>query len=298
VSAELPKPLVTPGTPVARFLVQGVLWLLRRLPLSVVRWTARQLASIAYFVGLRRRVTLENLTQAFPKKSRAECRALAKQVYQSMAQAAVEAVLPKLLQDATLALAMNPEDWCGVDVLLAEKKPFLVASAHFGSWEFFAEFMASQGHALSAVARPLSGAFNEAIVAARQASGMELILQRGALAHMLGALRRGRVVGQMIDQVVPLASGVLVEFFGRQASTTPAVSMAAIRAQVPVFVILSHWEHGALKLIIEGPVPVPAHPNLRERLRLHTALLTGILEKHIRSHPTQWLWLHRRWKKT
>jgi KDO2-lipid IV(A) lauroyltransferase len=49
-------------------------------------------------------------------------------------------------------------------------------------------------------------------------------------------------------------------------------------------------------MFVEGPVPVPALSDREEAIRAHTAALTAVIERAIRQHPDQWLWLHRRWK--
>jgi Kdo2-lipid IVA lauroyltransferase/acyltransferase len=281
----------------ARWAVQSMLFVLRSIPAKSLSNFAKVLAWCVFQLGIRRKVTLDNLRQAFPEKSESEVRRIAKASYSFMAQAALEAVTSDALSDAQISQKVLPTtEWKGLDVLLAAHKPCLIASAHFGSWELFAEVMSRKGHLMSAVVRPLTGAFNEAIVQNRMKAGIELILQRGALANMLSALKRNRVVIQLIDQSLHSRSALFPQFFGRAASTTGAVSIAAIKTGIPVFVVLARREGDCLQLIVEGPVAIPPHQNTRERVRLHTQELTSLLEKHIRQTPEQWLWLHRRWK--
>ena len=216
--------------------------------------------------------------------------------YRSMSRAMLESVTSDLLSPAELDRAVSVVAWKGLDRLLADRKPVLIASAHLGSWELFAEVMARRGHVFSAVVRPLTGAFNEWLVRSRQRAGVELILQRGALRNMLKALGKGRAVVQLIDQALPGPEALWVPFFGRLASTTPALSMAALRSGAPVYVVVAVREGGQLVMRVDGPIPVPELPTRHAALAAHTAALTAILEGHVRRHPEQWLWLHRRWK--
>ncbi|MFZ5441678.1 MAG: lysophospholipid acyltransferase family protein, partial [Myxococcota bacterium] len=192
--------------------------------------------------------------------------------------------------------AVSVVDWKGLDALLAARQPVLIASAHLGSWELFAEVMARRGFVFSAVVRPLSGAFNEWLVRNRRKAGVELILQRGALRNMLRALARGRAVVQLIDQALPGPEAAWVPFFGRPASTTPALSMAALRSGAPVYVVVAVREGEGLRMHVDGPVPLPPGEDRRAVVEAHTAALTAIIERRVRDHPEQWLWLHRRWK--
>jgi KDO2-lipid IV(A) lauroyltransferase len=134
------------------------------------------------------------------------------------------------------------------------------------------------------------------VVASRQHAGVGLILQRGAMRGIFAALKEGRAVVQLIDQVLPAKHGVFVPFFGRPASTTVSVSLAALRTGAPVYVVLAAREGATLKMFVEGPIPVPATGDRDADLTAHTAALTAIIERKIREYPEQWLWLHRRWK--
>jgi len=297
MSEPAPKPAITPGGPLGRFAVALVLSFVRALPAVVRRNLALRLADVAWLLRVRRRVALDNLAHAFPEKSVEERALIAKGSYRSMALAALDAITSDLLTDEAVQRSVQVTDWKGLDALLDAKQPVLVASAHFGSWELLSEVMARRGVGLSAVVRPLTGAFNEWIVRNRKAAGMELILQRGALVGMVKALARGRVVAQLIDQSLPAGAGVFVPFFGRLASTTPSMAVVARRTGAPVYVALaSRLPSGELSLTVEGPVPVPRTGDAKADIREHTAALTAIIERAIRAQPEQWLWLHRRWK--
>ncbi len=278
-------------------LIRLALALLRALPRGGQRAVARALAALAWSLRIRRAVTVDNVRQAFPQAPAAERLRIARGAYDSMALAALESVTSDQLSDAELHAAVQVPDWRGLDEMLAAGKPLLVASAHFGSWELFAEVMARRGARLSAVVRPLTGVFNDAVIRSRREAGVELILQRGALRKMLSALKRGRVVAQLIDQALPSPQAVWVPFFGRPASTTPALSMAALHTGVPVYVVTAVRRGEGLVMNIDGPVPVPEAGTKEERIAAHVARLTELLEARIREAPEQWLWLHRRWKK-
>ncbi|MBX7096913.1 MAG: lipid A biosynthesis acyltransferase [Myxococcaceae bacterium] len=290
-----PKPAITPGGPLATALVSLVVGLVRLLPRKVREALARALGSAVYTLGVRRRVALDNLAHAFPEKSDAERRAIARAAYRHLAQAAVEAVTSDLIPDAELKQAYAVLDWKGLDQRLG-REGVMVVSAHFGSWELFAEVMGRGVIPFSAVVRPLAGAFNAHVVKLRQRSGVELILQRGALRGMLTALERKRPVVQLLDQSVPAKQGVFVPFFGRPASTSPASAAAALRAGVPIYVVLAAREDDRLVMEVEGPITREPSGDFRADVQALTAEVTAVLEQHIRKRPEQWLWLHRRWK--
>jgi len=269
---------------------------LRALPRPLRHAFGAFVGWFAWFFRIRRAVALDNVRRAFPERT--DHHAIVRDAYRSMALAMLDSVTSDLLTDAEVQAAVTVPDWKGLDALLAARQPVLIASAHLGSWELFAEVMARRGYVFSAVVRPLSGAFNEWLVKSRERAGVELILQRGALRNMLKALKRGRAVVQLIDQALPGPEALWVPFFGRLASTTPAISMAALRSGAPVYVVVAAREGGRLTMSVDGPVPLPEGGDRHAQLEAHTAALTAILEGHIRAYPGQWLWLHRRWKGT
>ena len=105
----------------------------------------------------------------------------------------------------------------------------------------------------------------------------------------------------LLDQALPAKAAVFVPFFGRLASTTPALAVAAQRTGMPVFVVMGvRNAQGHVQMHVEGPIEAPgAAPGAArpaDRFTEHTARVTAALERVIRQHPEQWLWLHRRWK--
>lgn len=281
---------------IASLIARGLIAALRTLPARARLAFAAGLGRAAYALGVRRRITLENLRAAFPELPESGRRAIARGAYVNMATAVMEGLSSEALPDARLESAVLTENWAPVQAALDAGKGVLVATAHFGSWELFGEVISRRGIKLHAVVRPLRGALNEGIVESRRKSGMGFIPTRGAILGSVKALRRGEMVAMLIDQVLPAERGVFVPFFGRPACTTPALSMAAMRTGAPVFVAMAAREGDHLRMFIEGPIPVPDTGDRRRDLVDHTAKVTAALERYIRRYPDQWLWLHRRWK--
>lgn len=275
----------------------GAAALLRGLSAGGRQRAARLVGGLAYRLGIRRRVTLDNLRRALPERGAAEHAAIARAAYTTMAHAVLDALTSDgLTPERAGELLVDGPGAAAFRAALAEGRGVLLASGHLGSWELFGELLSLRGVPLSAVVRPLKGAFNARIVENRVRAGIELIPPRGALAGTLRALKRGRVVFVVIDQSISAEHGVFVPFFGRPASTAPAVSVAAVRSGAPVFFGWGRREGGRLVFEVDGPLPVARTGELRADLTAHTALLTARLEAAVRGHPEQWLWLHRRWK--
>ena len=68
----------------------------------------------------------------------------------------------------------------------------------------------------------------------RRKTGVELIDKRGALRPVLRALRRGSLVGILLDQNTARREGVFVPFFGRTAATSRSLALLALRTRTPI----------------------------------------------------------------
>jgi KDO2-lipid IV(A) lauroyltransferase len=261
-----------------------------------LRRLAGGIGLLAFMLGIRRALTLDNLRQALPEISEPERVRIARGAYRNMALAALESLVSTHVRDEALESLVTLENWDVFEGARAQGKGLLVATAHFGSWELLGETMSRRGLPIHVVAKPLKGAVNARIVESRLRSGVRLIAPRGAVKASVDALAGGAVVCMLVDQVIAAERGVFVPFFGRPASTTPALSLAAQRSGAPVVVAMGAREGNGLRLYVEGPFPLPDTGNEAEDLRQHTAQITAAIERFIRRHPDQWLWLHRRWK--
>jgi Kdo2-lipid IVA lauroyltransferase/acyltransferase len=295
---DVPAPSAAdvPASPLARAGVRLLLGAIRRLPGSARDWLAAAVGGIAFAMGVRRRVVLEGLAWAFPFWTAHEIRSVARRTYQHLGRTALDAALSQRLSPEALEATVSMEDAAVFDRELAKGKGLLVATAHLGNWEVLGEAMTGRGLRLNAVVRPLRGAFNAEVVAGRVRSGMRLIAQRGALRGTLAALRRNEAVTVLLDQAIGGKHALHVPFFGRPAATTPLLSAAALHSGAPVLVGLAPYVDGRLRLHVQGPFPVPSTGDRARDLWTHAAAVTAAIERAIRAHPEQWLWLHRRWK--
>ncbi len=92
--------------------------------------------------------------------------------------------------------------------------------------------------------------------------------------------------------------GIFVDFFGRMASTYKSISLLAITNNIPIGVAYSrrvdnrfYFEMGVPRVILPEEWADKDDP-----LEWITAEYTKAIEKFVREDPSQYWWLHRRWK--
>lgn len=174
----------------------------------------------------------------------------------------------------------------------------LMLTAHLGNWEYLSAAARLAGYPLSIVVRPLDSPALDALAETmRRKMGVELIDKRGALRPVLEALRRGRLVGVLLDQNAARREGVFVPFFGRAASTSRSLALLSIRTGAPIVpIFIAREAPGRHRVVIEPPLPRPAVNDAEQAVVELTARCNQAIEAAIRKTPEQWLWAHDRWR--
>src|SRR5207247_10876442 len=110
------------------------------------------------------------------------------------------------------------------------------------------------GLPLTMVVSPLENRrYDRFITRLRQMSGNTVLSKRRAARPILKALREGRAIAILIDQNVRGEGGLFVDFFGRPASTTPALAIFALKCGAPMVPVFSYPRPDGRLLIRYGP---------------------------------------------
>jgi len=268
------------------------------LPMRVVRRCGAALGRFVSAVDRRhRRIALENLAAAFPSRSEAELRVLARMMF-----AHFGSLLLELLKFGTY----SPEQMrAAIDVEGAERarqaydrqRGVLFFTGHFGYWEIQAIVEPLHGHPISVLARPLDNArLNEMLERIRTRTGNAVFYREGAVRKVLRELAANHGVALLIDQHIHTPDAVYVDFFGRPAATTSALAALALRTGAPVVPVFAlPLPGGRYRLVYEHPVD-PPQADTPDAVREFTQRCTDVLEMYVRRHPELWLWMHRRWR--
>ncbi len=279
--------------------------ILGALPYDLAIAIGRGLGSLGFYLARRnRRRAFEHLDLAYGGRlSSAEKRRVVRGMFANLGIVAAEMVrLPRLTgDDMRRRIRFVNEDRLRVVLEEAKRGGVILITAHLGAWEWIAQYPALALRAgLVVVAReqsnPLLQAWSERL---RRAHGVEVIYRKRAGIAAVRALREGKMLGVLLDQCTK-GEGVFVPFFGRPAHTLTGPARLAIRtgaAVVPVFAIR---EEGGRRIAVHvlPPVPLPEGKDPAQSAYQLTACLTSIIEEQVRRWPEQWVWLHRRWKRT
>lgn len=276
-----------------------VVSLVSRVPLPARKVFFLTLFRIFFLMSRKHRlITVSNLTHAFPEKSPAEIDIIAKNVFNHFAVMVAEVFDIPFLTRENISRYLYPEDFKELERRMADKNGAILFTAHFGNWELLAASMAILVRPAVAVYRPLDNPFlDEVLRWIRTSGGNRLISKNRAMRQILRAIKKGEIVGMLIDQNETWQDGVFVDFFGRPACTTEGMALIAAHTGAPVMpLFLARDSSGKYRLISGAEVELVDTGDTDRDAYINTQNFTKVMEDVIRSWPDQWLWMHQRWK--
>lgn len=265
----------------------------RRRALSVGGW----IGGLAYLAarGPRRRA-LSNLTLAYGEaQPRRQTRRLGRTVFRELGRNVVDVARLSRVTAENVDGLVRADGLSHLESAYGDGKGVVAVSAHLGNFELMGAYLALKGFAVTVVAAPLYDARLDALLLEnRVRSGLEVVPRDRATTAILRALRKGHVVGLLVDQDTR-GAGVAVPFFGHPARTPTGPAVLADRTGAPIVPMAIHRLPDDTHLLTVRP-PIRSAGRTSEDVEKTTRAFTRELERFIRKAPTQWVWMHDRWK--
>jgi KDO2-lipid IV(A) lauroyltransferase len=285
-------------------LVKLFLWLAKIAPKSFIYTTIKGLTLLVYHLDKKRRnLTITNLTMAFPEKTPEEIRSLSKEVYTELSKTIAEILLMFTGRFDIDRSIKNVDEAQKKLQSIAKNCPngVIVVTAHFSNWELAAHFLAKNGLPMLAIGREGNNKLidQNITIPFRNKYGNRATSKDKAMLAMLKTLKKGAAVGLLIDQKTEPHNSVKVDFFGKSADTTFSVAMLKLKLNplvVPVFI--ARQSDGMYEIIINDPVEYIADEidDKEKKLEAMTLRYNQSIENIIRQYPSQWFWMHNRWR--
>jgi len=258
------------------------------------------LGTAAYFLDLpHRRIVRRNLQFTYPDWTPEKVENISRRVFQNLGISFLEFFQLASLSRQKVLGRVRVVGLENLQNALKSKSGLILVSAHLGSWETGLLFICCHIHKpiLGVVKKVRFAPLNRWVQRLRTRFGIKIIYKKGALSEMHRMLRRGGVIGLLVDQS-RRSEGVDVNFFGHRVTTTPAAAFLAIRCQSPVLPLFCVRDDiGRLTVIIKSPLEMKRTGDLRSDIQSNTQMITDVVEKAVRQYPDQWFWVHKRWKK-
>ena len=279
-------------------LVRLLIGVVRIMPDAVVRGSGTLLGLAFYAIDrAHRRIAQKNLAAAFPVRTEAECRSIARAAFTHFGRLLFELLKFSTRSPAAMLARSEFDGEERVRLAYAQGKGVLFITGHFGFWELHAIVHALRFEPINLLARSLDNPqLNGLLERIRQGTGNTVVYRRGTIRRVMRTLAAGQGVAVLIDQHIMTRDAIYVDFFERPAATTSAVAALALRTGAPVVPVFAlPLERGRYRMIYEHPVE-PPRGDSEDAIREFTQRCTDVLEMYVRRHPELWLWMHRRWR--
>ncbi|MBJ6727952.1 lysophospholipid acyltransferase family protein [Geomesophilobacter sediminis] len=253
----------------------------------------------------RRKILLDNINRALPfmehhplwTASPACSGRLARENFQNMGRSLIEVCW--LYHDRGEEVVTNI-DLRGrehFEAAQSKGKGMICVSGHCGNWELMALAIGRLlGEGAVIANRQKNPYFDRMVERMRMRYNSRVIYKKGAFRSILTALKRGQLVGILADQAALPADGVLIEVMGRKAWASKAPVQLARKSGAPLVPVFIHRE-GERHVITFHPEHLLGEDLSEEGMRQETQALSRYVEEFVVAHPTQWYWVHRRWKR-
>lgn len=267
--------------------------------LAAGRRIGAAIGRICYWLDAKhRRVGIENVIKArgMPK-TEPEARRIVRGMYEHLGISMAEiAATDRLLRAGRLGELVKLVGLENVREALSHGRGAILAVAHLGNWEPAGVHFSREVRPLWSIVRPLDNPLLDGYLESlRQRTGQVIISKFKAADRMREALQANQMLGVLMDQDAR-EEGVVVDFFGRPASTVKSTAILSLRYRSPILPLNIYRERGRIWMCYDRPIYPDVVDGRPDRVRELTQLVTTRLEEYIRQHPDQWFWFHRRWR--
>lgn len=271
----------------------------RLFPRKLFLKIGRSFGSLAHFLDSRhRKIALINISKALPELSKEEGEHTIRECYRWFGMYLFDLLHSLRGYDPKFLEECEYEGLEHLDAAYAKKKGVIICTAHYGAWEINAHGHSYKGYPLNVIARKLDNPYLEKILYGfRTITGTGVIEKRDGFRPMLRTLKEGKGIAILIDQNVTTEDRIFVNFFGRPASTTPALALLKLKTDADIIPCFgTPLPDGHYRFCYGPPINLDLSGQRDEDVFRITQACTKIIENEIRRQPQYWLWMHRRWK--
>ena len=247
---------------------------------------------------IRRRLVLENLERAFPHLDLKDRIVLGRKSLKHFGRTVIEfSYFSKLNQQ-------NIDDFFefeGIDKLhsaLSENKGVCILTCHLGAGDLATAGLSLLGFKIFLISKEFKVKWlNNWWFGLREKMGTQFIKPRNSSFEILRALKSNSVVIFVQDQFMGPPIGAKTKFFGIETGTALGLSVIVNKVKSPILPVYTYrMPNGKHKVVVESQISWEDKESKDKTLVYMTQKFNDTIEKHVKLHPDQWMWIHRRWK--
>ena len=265
--------------------------------LLLLRAFGSVLSCAAYYLGIRREVTIVNLRHAYPDLDERQRRRIARRSFSNLGQVFFEFLFLRYASPARIRNGLKIDNLAQVSELMDGPNGSILLSGHLGNWEWLALGTGLQTQQpLDVIIKNQRSSFTERFLVRMRGRFGNRTIDAGDVRAIYRALSNWELLAVLSDQAAP-AESICVPFFGREVPSFEGTARLALRTRAPILFLQPYRRtlcgyECRFHIVEYSDLVEASEPNVKELTARHTALL----EACIREKPELWLWQHRRWK--
>lgn len=274
-------------------LLSALFWLLHWLPFPLLRLKGAMLGELLFLLMNRRRqIGLRNLQLCFPDWNADERRRILRRHFREMAAGLLGYGILLHGSAKRIERLVRREGVEHFDAAAAQA-PVIMLAPHFLSIDFGGIRHTIDYGGASMYSAQRVGAFDQLLLRARSRFKNPLLIKRSdGIRPCVRALKEGRCFYYLPDQDLGPRESIFAPFFGIPTATTPALSRLAQMARAKVVPMVT--EMTATGFVLRYYPAWDDFPS--EDIDADTARMNAFIEARVRELPSQYYWLHRRFK--
>jgi Kdo2-lipid IVA lauroyltransferase/acyltransferase len=249
----------------------------------------------------RKKIALDNIKIVFPEITEKERKSILREslrktlksffefAYIINGKCTVEKILP-------MAGATGLEQ---LDNLKAKNQGALLYSGHFGNFPLMIIWLAARGYPIAAIykeAKNLPDDFFGNCFKKFNVTPLKYKSDTSLTISIIRALKEGKIVFIQNDQSHP--DGIYINFFNKYVPSPAGPALLAKRVGVPVIpAYIYRDKHNHHNITILPEIPLQQEDDPEKFLGVNTQIQIDWIAEILIKHPTEWLWLHNRWKR-
>ena len=279
-------------------IILSPLWLLTKLPIRLLYYLSDFLFLLTYhIVRYRRNIVYQNISKAFVEKSRKEKRAIVRKFYHYLCDYFIESIymINMDIKECNKRYSFeNPEI---IKDLYAQKRNIILATSHFGNWEWASNLSQNISYKILGIYKPLSNKlFNKLFIHLRGKYGSIPVPMNHTLRILNDYLKKGKFFAlYLVSDQRPSPEDIhyWTYFMNQETPVITGTERLARKYNLAVvFLEIDRVKRGyykiAYRLISEDPRNEAQNEITEKYIRK--------VEEMITKRPELWLWSHNRWK--
>ena len=283
-------------------LVKIVLFLTRVFP---VKWSYA-FCTFVVFVGARlnwkrKRIAMGNLKIVFPEKTEKERRSIFRESLRNMIKNYFEVAFmangkytSKKISEVVSATGLEH-----LDRLKENGQGALLYSGHFGNFPLMIIWLGIKGYPVATVykeAKHFPEDFFGNIMKRFNVTPLKYKSDASLTVSIIRALKEKQIVLIQNDQ--SHMDGIYVNFFNKSVPSLPGPALLAKRVGVPVIpAYICREKNNHHRITVLSEIPLQHEDDHEKFLLSNTQTQIDWIAELLVEHPTEWLWLHNRWKR-